>query len=46
MSPPEPSYPTTASPMYPNTHEEQENDLKSNLIKMAEAFKEDIKKSL
>jgi hypothetical protein len=37
MALPEPSYPTTASPKYPKTHESQENDLKSNLIKMVES---------
>ena len=40
------SYPTTASPGYPSTAEAQENDLKSNLIKMIEAFKEEMNKSL
>ena len=46
MTPSEHSYPTTASPGYPNTTEAQENDLKSNLIKMTEAFKEMMNKSL
>jgi hypothetical protein len=41
MAPPEPSYPTTASPGYPNIAEEQENDLNSNLMKIIEAFKEE-----
>lgn len=38
--------PPTASPGYPNTTQAQENDLKSNLIKMTEAFKEQMNKSL
>jgi hypothetical protein len=33
------SYTTTGIPGYPNTTGAQENDLKSNLIKMIEAFK-------
>ena len=37
---PEQSYSTIASPGYVNTMEAQENDLKSNLIMMIEAFKE------
>lgn len=40
MSPPEPSYHTTASPEYSNTVEAQENDLKTNFRKMIEVFKE------
>ena len=32
----------TASTGYPNTPEEQDYDLKSHLMKMIEAFKEDI----
>ena len=35
-----------ASPGYPNTHGTQENDLKSNLMKMIETFKEEMNKSL
>jgi hypothetical protein len=46
MTPSEYSYPTTASPGYPDTTETQENHLKSNLIKMIEAFKEEMNKSL
>lgn len=34
----EASYPTTVSPRYPNTAETQENELKSILMNMAEAF--------
>lgn len=45
MAPPELRYPTTASPGYHNMHELQENDIKSNLKKMTEAFKEEINKS-
>jgi hypothetical protein len=40
----EPSTPTTTSTGYPNTHEKQDNDLKSDLMKVIEAFREDIKK--
>ena len=46
MVPPEPGYPATASPGYSNIAEVQENDFKSNLLKMIEAFKEEISKSL
>ena len=42
----EPSSPTTASPEYTNTPENQEADLKSYLIKIIESFKEDINNSL
>jgi hypothetical protein len=42
MAPSEPSSPTTASPGYYNKPEEQNCDLKSHLMKMIEAFKEDI----
>jgi hypothetical protein len=42
----ESSSPTTSSSSYPNTLEEQDSDLKSYLIKMIEAFKEDINNSL
>ena len=38
------SYSTPASPGHLNTTEAQENDLKSNLMKMIEAFKEERKK--
>lgn len=37
MTPPELSYPATASPGYPNLDE-----LKSNLTKMIEAFREEM----
>jgi hypothetical protein len=40
------SYPTTASPGYPNTIKAQENSLKTSLIKMIEAFKREMNKSL
>ena len=46
MAPPELSYPTTASPGYPNPVKALEDDLKSNLVKGIEAFKEDMNKSL
>ena len=42
----EPNFPTTASPGYPNTPKKQDSDLKSHLMKMIEAFKEDINNSL
>ena len=42
----EPSSPTTASPEYTNTPENQEADLKSYLMKIIESFKEDINNSL
>ena len=45
MAPSEPSSPTTASPGYPNTLEEQDYDLNSHLMEMIEAFKEDINNS-
>jgi hypothetical protein len=46
MTPSEYSYPTIASPGYPNTSESQGNDLKFSLIKMIEVFKEEMNKSL
>lgn len=42
----EQSYSNTTSPGYPNINEAQENDLKSNLIKITDAFKEAVNKSL
>lgn len=42
---PEPRQPTIANPGYSNTAE-AENELKSNLTKMIETFKEEINKSL
>ena len=45
MAPPESSYPAT-SPGYPNETEAQEDDLKSNHIKMIEAIKEEMNKFL
>jgi F0F1-type ATP synthase membrane subunit b/b' len=41
-----PSYPAKTKPRYPNESENKEKELKSNLTKMIEAFKEDINKSL
>jgi hypothetical protein len=38
--------PTTASPGYSNTAEAQENDLKTNLMTMTEALKEEMNKYL
>ena len=38
----EPSSPTTANPVYPNTSEKQELDLKSHLMILIEDFKKDI----
>jgi hypothetical protein len=46
LIPLEHSYCTTASPGYPNAMETQENGLKSNLIKMIEAFKKKMNKPL
>jgi hypothetical protein len=46
MIPSEPSYPDTASPGYPYETEAQEDDLKSNFIKMMESFKEEINNPL
>jgi hypothetical protein len=45
LVPSEPSSPTTASHGYPRTHEKQDSDLKSHLIKMIYAFLEDINNS-
>ena len=42
----EPSFPTTESPEYTNTPENQESVLKSYLMKIIESFKEDINNSL
>jgi hypothetical protein len=42
----EPSSPTTASPEYNNTPENQEADLKSYFMKIIESFKEDINNSM
>lgn len=39
MAPPEHNYPATKNPGFPNETETQEEVLKSNLIKMMEAFK-------
>ena len=39
-------FPATTNPRYPNETEAQEENLKSNLIKMIEAFKEDMNESL
>nr|AAL79523.1 age-related protein [Mus musculus] len=46
MIPSDHRYPSTANPGYPNTTRAQENDLKSNLIKMIETFREEANKSL
>ena len=40
MSPPELSYHTTASPEYSNITETQENDLKTDIIKIIEVLRE------
>ena len=45
-APPEPSYPVTTNPGYPNETEAQEEDLESNFIKMIEAPKEDMNKCI
>jgi hypothetical protein len=39
-----PIFPTTASPGYPNSPEEQDNDIESHLTKMIEVFQEERKK--
>ena len=46
MASPEPSHPATTHPGYPNETEAQEEDLKSNLIRTIEAFKEEMNKFL
>jgi hypothetical protein len=46
MAPPESRNLTTTNPGYPNETEEQEDDLKSNFIKMIGAFKEYMNKTL
>ena len=46
MAPPEPSYFTMASPEDPNTLEPQENDHKSNFMKMLEDFTKEMNKYL
>jgi hypothetical protein len=46
LAPSKPSYPTTTSPRYPNTPENHNADLKSYLMKIIEAFMEDINNSL
>ena len=43
MEPPDTNYSTTASPEHSNIAEVQENDLKSNLVKMLDSLKEKIK---
>jgi hypothetical protein len=46
MPPPEPSYFTTASSEYSKSTEAQEKDIKTNLMKMIEALKREMNKSL
>ena len=46
MTYPQLRYSTIASSGYPNTIKAQENDLKSNLMNMIDAFKEEINKCL
>ena len=46
MIPSDHRYPFTDNPGYPNTTRAQENDLKSNLIKMIETFREEANISL
>ena len=45
MEPPEPSYPATIISGFPNEKETQEEYLKSKLINMIKAIKEDMNKS-
>ena len=44
--PPEPTYPAIASPEYSNPVKALEDDLKSNLVKIIEAFKKEMNESL
>lgn len=46
MSLPEPGYPTIAGSEYSNINKAQENDLNTNYMKMLEALKEEINKSV
>ena len=46
MSPLEATYPTTVNPEYSSTAEAQENDLKTNFMKIIEVLKQEINKSL
>ena len=46
MAPPEHNYSSTANARYPKETEAQEEDLKSNLIKMIKEFKEEMNKTL
>ena len=46
MAPTEHSYPTVASSGFSNTAEAQEGDLKFNFIKMSEAVREEMNKSI
>ena len=46
MAPSEPSFSTTARHEYPKTPEDQDCDLKSQVMNMREVFNEDINKSL
>ena len=46
MTPLKHSYPTTVHCGYSNTSESQDNDIKSNLLNMIVAFKEETNKSL
>ena len=46
MSAPEPSYPMPERPEYSNASEAQEDDLKTNFMKMKAVLKEEMKKSL
>jgi hypothetical protein len=44
MTPPQHSYPITASTGYPKIIETKENDLKTNFIRMIEVFQEEKNK--
>lgn len=46
MTPPKNSYTNTASPSYTNITKTQENDIKSNIIKMIKCFKKEMNMSL
>ena len=46
LAPSEPIFPTTERPGYPKTYGKQDNVVKAYVMKIIEAFKEDIRNSL
>ena len=46
MSPPEPSYPTTANPEYSNMAKAQENDPRTSFTKIIDVHREEMNKPL